>query len=62
MSKYKRGETVIYLDELYEFGYYTETGCVIYVQGERNMQDSYAVKLDDIKRPSKKDLKNLNWG
>lgn len=35
---------------LYEFGYYnTSGGCVVYNKGERNMQDSHAFKLEQIR-------------
>lgn len=47
---------------LYEFGYYTENGCVVYIEGERNMQDSYAFKLEQIREATSKDLKNYSWG
>lgn len=47
---------------LYEFGYYTENGCVVYIQGERNMQDSYAFKLNQIRLATEEDKKNLSWG
>lgn len=48
---------------LYEFGYYTKNGCVVYIKGERNMQDSYAFKLDQIRKADlKEDLKNYTWG
>lgn len=48
---------------LYEFGYYNKTGgAVVYIKGERNMQDSYAFKLSQIKSATIKDLKVYNWG
>lgn len=47
---------------LYEFGYYTKTGCVVYKQGERNMQDSYAFKVDNIKLATEEDKKLYYWG
>jgi hypothetical protein len=47
---------------LYEFGYYTKSGCVVYKEGERNMQDSYAFKLDHIRLASKEDLKQFSYG
>jgi len=46
----------------YEFGYYTEHGCVVYNQGERNMQDSHAFKLDQIRVASEQDMQKLFWG
>lgn len=47
---------------LYEFGYYTNNGCVVYSQGECNMQDAHAFKLDEIKVATEKDLSLLPWG
>ena len=47
---------------LYEFGYYTDHGCVVYLKGEHNMQDSYAFKLDNIKVATDEDLKEVTWG
>jgi hypothetical protein len=47
---------------LYEFGYYTKSGCVVYIQGERNMQDSCAFKLDQVKLATKEDIKNNFYG
>lgn len=47
---------------LYEFGYYTDYGCVVYNKGECNMQDSHAFKLDEIKVATEKDLSMTPWG
>lgn len=47
---------------LYEFGYYTKYGCVVYRRGERNMQDSYAFKMKQIRVATKEDLDNKYWG
>ena len=47
---------------LYEFGYYTDNGCVVYIQGERNMQDSYALKMEQIRIASDIDLEDYTWG
>ena len=47
---------------LFEFGYYSKNGAVVYIKGERNMQDSYAFELNQIRKASKEDLKNFNWG
>lgn len=47
---------------LYDFGYYTEFGCVVYNHGERNMQDSGAFKLYQIRRATIQDQVNLTWG
>lgn len=50
-------------EELYEFGYYNNSGgCVVYIKGERNMQDSYAFKLNQIRVATSKDLNKLYWG
>ena len=47
---------------LYEFGYHTKYGCVVYKHGERNMQDSYAFKMEQIRIATKEDMKNYLWG
>ena len=47
---------------LYEFGYYTKEGCVVYNQGERNMQDAHAFKLHQIRVATQEDLKEHFWG
>lgn len=46
----------------YEFGYYTDYGCVVYNQGECNMQDAHAFKLDQIKVATEEDKKIYFWG
>lgn len=47
---------------LYEFGYYTERGCVVYNHGECNMQDAHAFKLDQIRVATPEDMKEQFWG
>jgi hypothetical protein len=51
---------------LYEFGYYfgynTKSGCVVYNQGECNMQDAHAFKLDQIRIATPEDIKEHIWG
>lgn len=47
---------------LYEFGYYTKNGCVVYKKGERNMQDSRAFKLEQIRFATDSDMKKYFWG
>ncbi len=47
---------------LYEFGYYTNYGCVVYNKGERNMQDSHAFQLTQVRPATKKDLKEYFYG
>ena len=70
---YERGETVVaswgynhVLDKpfefLYDFGYYTDFGCIVYNHGECNMQDAGAFKLYQIRRATSEDLLNLFWG
>jgi hypothetical protein len=52
MNDYKRGQKVIYIPEnkVYDFGYVGGTGkAIIYEEGEQNMQDSYAVELEELK-------------
>lgn len=64
--KFERGDTVVVDwgdgEFLYDFGYYTDYGCVIYIDGERNMQDSYAVKLFQVRMATDEDINNLTWG
>jgi len=49
--KYKSGDPVEYKGKRYDFAYYskTEGTVIIYKQGCRNMQDSYAVPIEEIK-------------
>jgi len=48
---------------LYEFGYYnTSGGCVVYIKGECNMQDSYAFKMYQIRVATPEDMKEHFWG
>jgi len=51
---FKHGEPVVYIPEnkVYDFAYYSksEGKAVIYERGERNMQDSYAVNIIDLKK------------
>ena len=55
---FEYGEKVIYLPEnkIYDFGYIGSTGkAIIYNEGEHNMQDSYAVDMDKIKKVGAQD-------
>lgn len=47
---------------LYEFGYYTKYGCVVYIQGERNMQDSHAFRIHQVRKATEKDKEHYFWG
>jgi len=47
---------------LYEFGYYTKYGCVVYQKGERNMQDSCAFKMNQIRVATQDDMNEFAWG
>jgi hypothetical protein len=47
---------------LYEFGYYTKDGCVVYNHGECSMQDAHAFKLDQIRVATPEDMKEQYWG
>ena len=47
---------------LYDFGYYTDFGCVVYNHGECNMQDSSAFKLYQVRKATEEDLKKFFWG
>lgn len=48
--QYTEGQKVTFRGDVYDFGYYSlEPGqCVIYEEGERDMQSSYAVSLWDV--------------
>ena len=51
-KKFQSGQKVVYIPEnkVYDFGYMGQTGkAIIYNEGERNMQDSFAVDFDDLK-------------
>ena len=46
---FKEGLKVRYNGRTYDFGYFGETGkAIIYEEGERNMQDSIAVNLEEL--------------
>jgi hypothetical protein len=47
---------------LYEWGYYTSYGCVVYKKGEGNMQDAHVFKINEIEIATKDDIENLSWG
>jgi len=47
---------------LYEFGYYTISGCVVYKQGECNMQDASAFKMNQIKIATPEEIEGNLWG
>lgn len=47
---------------LYEFGYYTTNGCIVYKQGECNMQDAKFFKVGEIRPATDEDKRNLFWG
>lgn len=47
---------------LYEFGYYTTNGCVVYNQGERNMQDAHEFKMEQIILANETDIERYSWG
>jgi hypothetical protein len=72
-TKFKRGDIVLCswghnnvlnkpFQFLYEFGYYTEYGCVVYKRGESNMQDALAFKLEQVKLATDEDIKNNYYG
>ena len=56
-TRFFRGDKVLFVPEsrLYDFGYISQTGhAVIYEEGECNMQDSYAVDLENLIKINKK--------
>ena len=46
----------------YEFGYYTHNGCIVYNQGECNMQDSHAFRLEQVRLATQEDMDRYFWG
>lgn len=53
VEMFSEGDKVIFIPEnkVYDFGYKGATGkAIIYKEGERNMQDSYAVDFSDIRK------------
>ena len=55
-DRFSEGEKVIFIPDgkVYDFGYMGQTGkAIIYEEGERNMQDSFAVKVSDLKKAPK---------
>jgi hypothetical protein len=47
---------------LYEFGYYTDSGCVVYTKGNCNMQDSYVFTPDKVRSANKEDMRSYFYG
>ena len=47
---FQEGQKVIFEGKRYDFGYYTERRgwCVLYEEGECNMQDSIAVAVNKV--------------
>jgi len=60
----KRGQKVVYKNAIYDFGYHSQTldRCIIYIEGEQNMQDSYSVLIANIKIATLSDLSSLRKG
>ena len=66
---YKQGDFLVFESpnytkpELYDFGYYGATGKVIvYIHGEMNGQDSYAIEPQYLRLATVEDLKKYDWG
>ena len=47
---------------LYEFGYYTEYGAVVYNEGECNLQDAHLFELDEIRLATDVDKRTFYYG
>lgn len=73
MNKFKEGDVVLAtygfnpllnkpFQFLYEFGYYTKKGCVVYNQGEHSMQDAHSFTLEEVELATPEDIKNHYWG
>lgn len=72
--KFKRGDIVLArfgwnkvlerpFEFLYEFGYYTDDGkCVVYVEGETNMQSSSIFDENLLEKIKSKNIHKYFWG
>lgn len=64
---YKTGDFLVFqveeqTPELYDFGYYGTTGkIIVYIHGEMNGQDSYAIEPKYLRLATKEDLERYNW-
>lgn len=47
---------------LYDMGYYTSQGVVVYSHGNRNMQDAKFFQKEEIRVASMEDLGQIFWG
>lgn len=49
---FKSGDKVRYKCQTYDFAYYSQTEgkCVLYEEGCQNMQDSFAVSIEDVEK------------
>jgi hypothetical protein len=47
---------------LYDFGYYTKTGCIVYNHDETRAQDMHEFKRDEVRPATKEEEETLNWG
>ncbi len=65
---YKAGDFLVFdngkgTPELYDFGYYGAEGHVIvYIHGEMNGQDSYAIEPKYLRLATASDLAIYRWG
>jgi len=53
INELKIGDKVRFIPDgtIYDFGYLGQTGCVIcYIEGERNGQDSFAIKPENLEK------------
>lgn len=62
IEKYTPGEKVIWQNKVFDFGYYSQSKgkVVIYEEGCKNMQDSYAVPIKDIERAHCKEEEDIS--
>jgi len=47
---------------LYDMGYYTSEGVVVYSHGNRNMQDAKFFGRDEVREATMEDLSQTFWG
>ncbi len=67
MPEFYRGEKIQFDGKTYDFGYCSQVEgyCVLYEEGESNMQDSIAVNMKDVKKqecpPDDPDDDGVDW-
>ena len=44
---------------VYDFGYYSKSGCIVYETGERNMQDAPGFNLNQIRLATEEEIEHF---